>query len=582
MLLSGASHEFVAREPERVASVLRAAEDAARQGRWVAGFVSYEAAHALDAALPALGWPPEHPLSGLPLAWFAGFARREEVDPPQLVPGHGGVDWRLDRDRAWHRGAVTTVREAIAAGDYYELNLTARLTAALDDPLELYRRLAGTQPGAYSSLIVTGEHTVVSASPELFFVRKGDEVLTRPMKGTARRGRWPNEDLASARALRTSEKERAENVMIVDVMRNDLGKVAEVGSVTVPALFETERYPTLWQLTSTVTARVGPDTDLADLFAALFPSGSVTGAPKRAAMQAIASTEQRPRGVYCGAVGYLSPDPRRPAARFAVAIRTATHANISGYAEYGAGGAITWSSDADAEWAELETKALALTSPPRPARLIETLRLEPPQTLVNLDRHLARLCASAEYFDFHYEQAAVDAALAHALAHRRAVTRVRIVLARSGAVHVEAEDLAPTAALVRLGVADRPIRSDDVLLFHKQADRDLYDSLRRSQPEVDDVVLWNERRQVTETTTASLAVQLDGRWWTPSLAGGLLPGVERARLIDLGALTERDISIDELTHADGVAVVNSLRGWRGAELSPVPSRAQTAELLPRE
>jgi para-aminobenzoate synthetase/4-amino-4-deoxychorismate lyase len=576
MLLSEPSHEFVARAPGQVAGVLRAAEQAARSGQWVAGFVTYEAAPGLDPSLPALAWAAEHPLSGLPLAWFAAFSRRQVLEPARLLrDGAPSPEWSLDRDRVWHREAVSTVREAIAGGDYYELNLTARLTAEIDDPLELYLRLATAQPGGYHALIVTGEHTVVSASPELFFERNGDDVVTRPMKGTAARGRWPEEDLARAEALRTSEKERAENVMIVDVMRNDLGRVAVAGSVKVPALFTTERYPTLWQLTSTVTAQLAPGTDLADLFGALFPSGSVTGAPKRAAMQAIAAIEERPRGLYCGAVGYLSPASAQPAARFSVAIRTVTLSNRSGYGEYGAGGAITWSSDPDTEFTELETKTLALAVPPRPARLIETLRFDPPDTLVNLERHLARLRGSAQYFGFCYRRGAVEAALAAALGRRRAVARVRIVLERSGAVHVEAEDFTPTPGPVRLGLAGRPVRSEDVLLFHKHDGRDRYDSLRGSRPDIDDVVLWNEHREVTESTIASLAVHLDGRWWTPPLAAGLLPGVERGRLIDLGVLRERDITIDELLHADGVALVNSLRGWREASLA-------VAQLLPAE
>ncbi|HWF33751.1 MAG TPA: chorismate-binding protein, partial [Solirubrobacteraceae bacterium] len=369
-----------------------------------------------------------------------------------------------------------------------------------------------------------------------------------------------------AEALRTSSKERAENVMIVDVMRNDLGRVAASGSVTVPALFDVERYPTLWQLTSTVTARLAPGTDLADLFAALFPSGSVTGAPKRAAMQAIAALEGRPRGVYCGAVGYLSPDPHRPPARFSVAIRTATRADASGYAEYGTGGAITWSSDPESEFAELETKALALTAPGPPERLLETLRFDPPDTLVNGARHLARLRASAGYFGFRYDAAAVDAAVARALRSRQTVTRVRIVVARSGAVEVQAEDFTPTSGVVDLGLAERPVRSGDVLLFHKHGARELYDALRRSQPDVDDVLLWNEHGQVTESTTANLAVRLEGRWWTPSLASGLLPGVERGRLLELGVLREREIAVEELADAEEIALVNSLRGWRPAQL----------------
>jgi para-aminobenzoate synthetase / 4-amino-4-deoxychorismate lyase len=613
-VLSEPSEEFVARQHREVEGVLQAAESAARHGRWVAGFVTYEAAPGLDPSLPSVDWPDGHPLSTLPLAWFAAFDRRDEVEPyrpggpEEVAESHRprrrdgeGTAWSLDRDQAWHRQAVATVQDAIAAGDYYQLNLTARLTGNVADASQFYGPLAAAQAGRYNALITTPDHTVISASPELFFTRDGDVVVTRPMKGTAARGRWPEEDRQRAETLQSSPKERAENVMIVDLLRNDLGRLAEVGTVEVPSLFEAERFPTVWQLTSTITARIDPDIDLGRLFAALFPSGSVTGAPKRAAMRAIAQIEQRPRGVYCGAVGYLQPGSTHPGravpaaatggpgraaggsraadggrgpadpegaavARFSVAIRTITRDNRSGYGEYGSGGAITSLSDPDAEWAELLTKTAVLHRPPRPGELIETLRYEPPGTLVNLERHLARLRASAGYFAFDYDSRSVDSALAASLADRTVVTRVRIRLEPWGRVHVDVGDLLPVPAVVRLARADEPVCSDDVLLFHKQVDRRRYDRLRQARPDVDDVVLWNEAGQVTETTIANLAVEIGGRWWTPRLSCGLLPGIERGRLLDTGVLEERTVTVDDLAQATSVAVISSLRGWRPAEL----------------
>jgi para-aminobenzoate synthetase / 4-amino-4-deoxychorismate lyase len=584
-VLSGLSAELVGESPSEVAGVLQAAEQAAREGNWVAGFATYEAAPGLDSSLPSADWPAGHPLTSLPLVWFGVFEHREEVPPPVPVPpaaaggalagdagaassgGSGGEPvWDLDRDRAWHARAVAEIQENIAAGDYYQLNLTARLTGSVSDPEGLYGLLATAQGGRHNALIVTPQHTVISASPELFFTAESGRVTTRPMKGTAPRGRWPGEDLRSREALRTSPKERAENVMIVDLLRNDLGRIAEVGTVEVPALFDTERYPTLWQLTSTIAARTPPEIDLAATFAALFPSGSVTGAPKRAAMQAIARIEERPRGVYCGAIGYLRPRPDRPDARFAVAIRTITRDNRSGYAEYGSGGAITFSSDPAFEWAELLTKTAVLRPPPRPERLLETLRFEPPASLVNRSRHLERLASSAAYFGFDLDLEALDRAFAAGLESREVPSRVRIVLEASGEVRVEVTDLPASGGVVSLGLADRPVRSDDVLLFHKHGDRARYDRFREAGGDVDDVVLWNERREVTETTIANLAVQLDGRWWTPPLSSGLLPGVERGRLIEAGDLTERVILTDEVLTASALAVVNSLRGWRPAKL----------------
>jgi para-aminobenzoate synthetase/4-amino-4-deoxychorismate lyase len=348
--------EFVAYSPDDVAATLRAAEHAARH-RWVAGFVSYEAAAAFDG-LAVRAWPAGHPLRELPLVWFAAFDRHTAVRP--VVASGERVDWALTQDQAWHRSAVERTQAAIAAGEFYQLNLTTRLSGAVREPETLYPGLAAAQAGHYNAMLVTPAHAIVSASPELFFTRTGDELVTRPMKGTAPRGASEPEDAANASALRASAKERAENIMIVDLLRNDLGRIATTGSVTVRSLLDVEPYPTLWQLTSTITASVAPDVGLADVFGALFPCGSVTGAPKASAMHAIASLEAGPRGVYCGAVGFLRPHPVRPAARFAVAIRTVTADRASGYAEYGSGGAITASSDPAAEWAELLVKTAVL------------------------------------------------------------------------------------------------------------------------------------------------------------------------------------------------------------------------------
>lgn len=565
---------FVATEPARVAEVLAAAEDAARRGRWVAGFVSYEAAAGLDSTLPVAARPTDHPLSGLPLVWFAAFARRQDVtchaidrtlnapEPPATAA------WRLDQDERHHRDAVERIRLRIAAGDFYQVNLTARLSGTVRDAFAQYARLAVAQRGRFNAFMSTGEHAVASASPELFFTRDDRLVTTRPMKGTASRGRWPGEDEQHVRALRTSAKERAENIMIVDLLRNDLGRIAETGTVAVRSLLEPERYPTVWQLTSTVTALAREGTDLVDLFRALFPSGSVTGAPKVAAMRAIVDLEDSPRGVYCGAVGYLAPHPVRPPLRFSVAIRTLTTAIGSGYAEYGAGGGITWSSDPAAEWAELLTKTVVLRRPPRaPARLLESMRFEPPGRVANMDRHLARLVASARHFGFPEDVHALRAAVWRAVTGRADTCRVRLWLDSTGAVAAEAEPLTATPDLTELAIADRTVCSEDVLLFHKHDDRRRYDEPRRSRPDVDDVLLVNERGHVTESTCANLAVLIRGRWWTPPLDSGLLPGIERARLLETGELAERVLTPDDVASADAVALVSSLRGWRPARLA---------------
>jgi para-aminobenzoate synthetase/4-amino-4-deoxychorismate lyase len=358
-VLTEPSEEFCARRADEVGDVLRQAEAVARSGKWVAGYVTYEAAAGLDPRLAVTTWPAEHPLRNLPLAWFGSFSRKVSVPVPIPIMARDITPrWTFEQDQRWHRAAVERIRAAIADGSFYQVNLTVRTSALIGDPERLYAGLVDRQRAAYHALIHTNEHTVVSASPELFFAFDGDRIVTQPMKGTAPRSRDPGEDQRHAAGLRASEKERAENVMIVDLLRNDLAKIAVSGSVTVPRLLEVECYPTVWQMTSTVSARVGRDVDLLQIFAALFPSGSVTGTPKQAAMDAIAQIEARPRGVYCGAVGLLSPGEPY-SARFSVAIRTAA-SGAGGYTVYGAGGGITYSSSAEDEWREVVTKTRVL------------------------------------------------------------------------------------------------------------------------------------------------------------------------------------------------------------------------------
>jgi para-aminobenzoate synthetase / 4-amino-4-deoxychorismate lyase len=356
-----AQRVLTAERPEDVVDVLAEVDAATRAGRWAFGYMVYEAAAGLDPALVTAEPEPDAP----PLVWFGLCDAPAEVPAVQAPPDAPSLAWMPDWSDDEHAKAVAAVRDHIAAGDTYQCNLTDRLRAAgVDAPSALYAHLASSQRGAYSAYLDLGRHVIASASPELFFEWSGDLLRTRPMKGTAARGATPAEDRARAAALRSSAKEQAENLMIVDLLRNDLSRVARTGTVDVPALFSLERYPTVWQLTSEVTARPRDDVGLADVFRALFPCGSVTGAPKARTMQLIRDLEPSPRGVYCGAIGLLAPPGQAFRARFSVAIRTAVVAWDSGQAVYGAGGGITWDSDPIAERAELLTKAAVLEGLP--------------------------------------------------------------------------------------------------------------------------------------------------------------------------------------------------------------------------
>lgn len=538
----------MARTTAEVEPVMAAAGQALHDGAHVAGWVAYEAAPAFDAALVT-----RTPAS-VPLVCLGVF--REKLEAPPLEPAVASPIapvWTPQLSRAAHREGVAAIREAIANGDTYQINYTFRLHATVRSPGEgglaaLYAHLASAERVPYAAMIETDEWAVLSLSPELFFERDGDRLVTKPMKGTAPRGRWPEEDRALGEALRASEKNRAENVMIVDLCRNDVTRVCDVGSVQATALFEVQRYPTVWQMVSTVEGRLREGAGLADIFTALFPAGSITGAPKSSSMRLIAELEHAPRGVYCGAIGYASPGGH---AVFNVGIRTMTVHLPTGRAEYGVGGGITWDSTAADEHAEAMQKAACLELRP-PFSLFETLRYENGE-YVRLEGHLRRMRASAEYFGF-------PGSPVPQLPSSPAA-RVRLVLDRTGELTVTSEPLEATPEDPTFALASSPVDSSNRWLFHKTTRREVYDRHRAAHPEVFDVLLWNERRELTEFTRGNVVLELDGRLVTPERRCGLLAGVFRQQLLDAGGIVEAVVSVEDLPRAARVWFVNSLREW---------------------
>jgi len=564
-----------ARRPEEVPGVIEAADAAAEHGLWAAGFVAYEGARGLNPDLAVQASAEGGPFADLPLAWFGLFERCMDtapLEPPARVADRPpSAPWRPSVQRDAYDAALERIHERIAAGDTYQVNHTIRLRATVaGDDRGLYRDLCLAQRGGYAAYLSTGRYHVASASPELFFRLDGDQITTRPMKGTAPRGRWLEEDEEIVRRLLDSAKDRAENAMIVDLLRNDLGRIAAAGSVRWDELFHAERYETVWQLTSTIGAELCPGTGLLDVFRALFPSGSVTGAPKVATMRVIADLEDSPRGVYCGAIGYLGPPgAAEPRANFNVAIRTVVVDTTTGLAEYGVGGGVTWDSSASGEYEEILAKARVLTAA-RPAfTLFETLRWSPGDGFAHLAEHLRRVRSSAAYFGFRCDDAAVRAALKDAVVAHTGSVRVRLDLERDGTVRVEVKDPpSPGEGPIRIAIDDDPVDPTDMWLFHKTSHRGVYDRRRAKRPDVEDVVLVNSRGEVTETTIANLAVQIDTGWVTPPRAAGLLAGTFRDVLLREGHLRERPITLEEFREAEAVALVSSVRGWREAEVVP--------------
>ena len=584
---------------EEVRAVLDAVYAAAQQGRWCVGYVRYEAAAAFDAALQT------HPADG-PLAWFGVYGAPLPW-PEEAPPANDAqVAWHSALERTDFNAAVARIQQAIAAGELYQVNYTAPLTGTLQQgsSAALFAALQRAQPGGYAAHIDTGTEQVLSVSPELFCDGQdapgGGTLLTRPLNGTAARGATHAQDAANAHALRASPKERAENVMIVDLLRNDLSRIAKPHSVRVPVLFHTQALPSVWQMTSDVQARTRPGTTLADVFAALFPCGSVTGAPKVRAMQMVRALEPAPRGVYCGAVGVVRPagatgaDGRyQVAATFNVPIRTvvlraaasaaAAAAASSSHgsdtpaaltATCGIGSGITSGAEPEAEWKEWRHKRAFVERASTPFDLLETLALEGGQ-FRHLADHLARLQSAAIHFNVPFDATVVDSVQrslqALAERHPHGLWRVRLLLNAAGRPHAQAFALQPTLEPVRLQLATRPfLEAHSEFVRFKTTRRAHYAAFAPNaseMPGVFDTLLWNEDREMTESTFGNIAMLLDdGRWVTPPLSCGLLPGVGRAVALRQGRVQEAVVRLDDLPRVRGWAFVNSLRGWLDAEL----------------
>ncbi|WP_300453729.1 aminodeoxychorismate synthase component I [Accumulibacter sp.] len=567
LLLSGWLHSWQIAAGEDPAPVFAALDGARADGYWVALAADYALGASFEAAVPA---PPR----GRPVlrAWLFANAQRltaagvdrflaerlAALSESQRVAGIAELTPALDAAR--HAAQVRQICRWIADGDCYQINLTFPITfRVFGHPLALYAGLRRRQPVRYGGYVDTAEARILSFSPELFFERRANRVVTRPMKGTAARGATPSEDEANRAGLLSSAKERAENVMIVDLLRNDLGRLALPGKVRVSALCEVEPYPTLWQMVSTVVAEL-PAVSLAELFGALFPCGSITGAPKIRAMQRIAQLEEVPRGLYTGALGWLAPDGD---CRFNVAIRT-IDMGVGSSARLGVGSGIVADAQPGREYAECLLKASFLSGFDPGFELLETLRLEA-GVYPRLRWHLERLRASARALGFACSLAAVRAVLAaEAASRRRGVFRVRLNLAHDGRCRVESSALANDDRAPRLVVlANEALEADDYLLRHKTTARQRYDRILAAlaeRPEVFDAVFLNTAGEVCEGARSNVFVERAGLLLTPPLACGLLPGVLRRTLLESGRAVESVLSLDDLQQADALYVGNALRG----------------------
>lgn len=601
---------LTADEPEDVLSTLYAVEKAVDEGFHAAGFLAYEAASGLDKACQT------HTLRSLPLVWFGLFRCAEDIQnwnveafpcgvPPVFDPSACRLGSKADR-RAhapdvrdadlipparpkplrrgegprrplrltdfkvgeWepsilaeeYRKVIGRIKRYLKSGDTYQVNYTLRLRAQFEgDPWSLFLCLHRTQRAKYSVFIDTDDFTVCSASPELFFSLDGEKLVSRPMKGTSARGLTFEQDKELADVLWRSEKNRAENVMIVDMVRNDMGRIADPGSVWVPHLFEIERYPTVFQMTSTVACTTSAS--FADIVKALFPCASITGAPKIRTMQIIKELEQEPRGIYTGCIGCLSPGRR---AEFNVAIRTVSLDKDHGTAEYGVGGGIVWDSDARNEYEECRIKSKVLMTEVPNFELLESILWEGNKGYFLLDRHLERLRRSAEYFGFVIDLPEIRERLMQEVDIMGGQSyKVRLRLTEEGEITIERKLLSDLASTRPWSVTfvEEPIDSGNRFLYHKTTNRAVYNRTRLSAGGCDDVLLWNEGGKITESTVANIVIKKDGKYVTPPVKCGLLAGVFREWLLKRGEIEEGVITREDVENADKVFLINSVRKW---------------------
>ena len=543
---------------EEVADAFAAIEQALAKGRHAAGYFSYELGYALEGRLVPL-LPRTRTLS---LLWFGIFDRcliapaENRTKWPRTHAGLLAHEW----DSEAHRAAFTHVQSLISAGDLYQANVSYRARFAFTgSPYAFYRQLKASSGASHCAFVNDGERQILSLSPELFFSLDADgRVTVKPMKGTAARGATAEADSQAISALRASDKECAENLMIVDLLRNDLSKVAVTGSVRVESLFEVETYPTLHQMVSTVSAKLASPQSVSSIVRALFPCGSVTGAPKLRAMEVIRDIETSNRGIYCGAIGHFAPDG---AARFNVAIRTVTIAK--GRGELGLGSAVVHDSRARAEYDECRLKAQFFETVRKPLQLIETLRFTPAEGFIRGPRHLARMERSAAALGLPFDCGRARAELAAVVRERRGDLRVRLLLHEDGRFGAEAQPLSDSPSLWRYAISPYRVDSRDPLAQHKTSRRGFYDRERdrmAAETGCDEVLFLNEEDELTEGSRSNVFIERNGYLFTPKIDSGLLDGCLRRELLDQRDCTEARLTRADLETADQVFLGNSLRG----------------------
>jgi para-aminobenzoate synthetase / 4-amino-4-deoxychorismate lyase len=533
-------------------------QEAVDKGYYAAGFLSYESAPAFDPAFKVKSG------GSFPLLWFGIFSAPEHSQLCSLSD-FAVSEWKPSISMDEYNQGINSIKKSIQFGDTYQTNYTIRLHSQFTgDGLAFYNRLRQAQNSNFCAYIHTGEQSILSASPELFFHLEHGKITTRPMKGTVKRGASSAEDTANAEWLYQSEKNRAENLMIVDLLRNDLGMIAQSGSVNVEKIFEIEQYPTVHQMTSTISAKVSETTSIVDIFKALFPCGSITGAPKISTMNIIADLENEPRDVYCGAIGYITPNKE---AIFNVPIRTVLIDHQTGNAVYGVGGGVTWDSTSEGEYNEILAKAMLLEEKPTKFQLLESLLLENGDYFL-LEEHLKRLENSAQYFGFRCQVERIKKSLKEfGDKNHNGLLKVRLLLAKNGDLTIEGQTITQQKAVLKVTLADEPVDKTNPFLYHKTTNREIYAKYQKQKTqEAFDVLLWNQDGELTEFTNGNIVLEIEGNLCTPPVKSGLLAGTFRDRLLQIGEIHEKTLTKSDLIMATRVWFINSVRKWKEVQL----------------
>ncbi|PWU69209.1 aminodeoxychorismate synthase component I [Gracilibacillus dipsosauri] len=533
--------------------IFKKIEKALNNGYYVAGYVSYEAAPAFDSSYQV------HDPSSMPLVWFGVYPDPESSLHFENNEMYQIAAWKNTISEKQYHQNIAKIQHAISEGFTYQVNYTTRLTSHFSgDSYSYYHQLRKNQGTSYSAFLDIGDHQIISVSPELFFKVHQNTITTKPMKGTVHRGKTLAEDIQLKKGLYESEKNRAENVMIVDLLRNDLGRIAIPGSVKVKQLFNIEPYPTVHQMTSTIEAKLAASSNVWQWFEALFPCGSITGAPKVETMKYIKKLENSPREVYCGAIGWISPDRE---ATFNVPIRTVWLEKETGVAYYGTGSGVTWDSSSADEYKELIQKAAVLHENRSAFSLLESMLLKDGIFPLQF-YHLERLQQSAEYFHFPYKEKEGKALLTEvATNYPNGCFKVRLML-NSSELNYTIEPIQTTTSPIKVRLAEDSIDKNNIFFYHKTTNRSIYQSFdQKLSEEHFTTLLWNNYGMVTEFTTGNVVFEKNGNYYTPPVSDGLLPGTLRAKLLEEEKITERQIRVDDIDLFERIWFINSVRGW---------------------